>query len=471
MNRPLSWSMRVVFALSTIFAIGTLSAGGVSYILLSKKLYQRLELDVLATAESLAHTASEGGRDDLREQIVALSKSTWDGAALFCFIDGDSGEQIGSLPLKAPFEGSRHLLLGRDFPASAVAGSYRPDTYLAHGIRTRFGWVIVARDEAWVSETGELLALTTALALGAALMLSFALAYAFARRNERRIDRMERVLDNAGAGQLDIRIADRGDDDLAQLAERVDRMLSRLEAGVSAIRQVSTDVAHDLRAPLARLRMRLEALAISPSEEGDLRRELGSALLDIDAISETFDAILRLASFESGTVTLRRDPVDLGALAADVCELLETSAQDAGHRLIFDRAASPVIATGDAELLKQALVNLVDNALRHCPPPALIQVGVTMEDGHAALSVRDDGPGIPPADQARVLQRFVRLDSSRSVTGSGLGLSLVAAIAQLHEGELRLSDNAPGLSVVLVLPAPMAAASRRHPHKSGRRGP
>ena len=458
MNRPLSWSMRLVFALSTIFAIGTLSAGGISYILLSRELYHRLELDVLATAESLAHTAREGGHDDLSEQIVALSKSTWDGAALFGFIDAKTGAQIGSLPLKEPFEGSRHLLLGRDIPASAVSGSYRPDTYLAHGVRTRFGWVIVARDEAWVSETGELLALTTALALGVALLVSSALAYAFARRNEQRIGTMERVLDKAGAGQLDIRIADKGDDDLAQLAARVDRMLSRLEAGVGAIRQVSTDVTHDLRAPLARLRMRLEPLAIAPSGAGDVRREVGSALVDIDAISDTFDAILRLASLESGTIAHRHDPVDLGALAADVCDLLETSAHDAGHTLILEPVCAPVIATGDAELLKQALVNLVDNALRHSPPPARIVVRVAMEQGHATLSVSDDGPGIPAADRARVLQRFVRLDSSRTVPGNGLGLSLVAAIAQLHAGELGLSDNAPGLTVSLILPAAPAAA-------------
>ncbi|MCH5376691.1 MAG: HAMP domain-containing histidine kinase [Planctomycetes bacterium] len=278
------------------------------------------------------------------------------------------------------------------------------------------------------------------------------LAVIIARQNERRIDRMDQVLDDVGEGNLNRRIADNGSDDLAALASRVDRMLDRLEAGVASIRQVSTDVAHDLRAPLARLRMRLEPQALSAEVPTETRHEIGSALMDIDAISATFDAILRLARLQSGMVERRHDPFDLGEMAASVCEILEATAEESGHVLELDIPPTCVDAQGDEDMLSQALTNLMANAIEHCPPPARIRITVGLRGEHPFVMVSDDGPGIPEADRVRVLERFVRLDASRSVPGTGLGLSLVAAIADLHRARLVLEGNAPGLRVSILFP-------------------
>lgn len=452
MSRPLSWSMRFALALSAVFAIGTLSASGLSYVFLSREMHKRLSSDVRSHAETLAQFARNSDLAALDEQITAQMRAIRDGSSLVAFIDAVSGKTIGSLHPKAPFEGERRLVVGKDILDGASAATDRPEAYLAYGVHTDLGWIITARDEAWVTENGEILVQTMTWSLASGLFLSIGLALFIARRNERRIDAMERVLDGVGAGRMHMRIRDPGDDDLAEVASRVDDMLNRLEAGVDAIRQVSTDVAHDLRAPLARLRMRLEPQALSPDLPEEARHEIGSALIDLDAISATFDAILRLARLQTGTAEHRSVPVDLVHVAAEVIDLLGPSAQDAGHTLTARLPASPVIVTGDADLLTQALTNLIDNALRYCPPPANVTVEVAVPDRQPVLAVSDDGPGIAEGDRNRVLERFVRLEPSRSVAGTGLGLSLVAAIAALHGAALALADNEPGLRVSLTFP-------------------
>lgn len=453
MRRPLSWSMRFALALSAVFVIGTLIAGGLSYLFLSREMTARLSADVRSGAESLARIAATGDRTDLEEQILAQVRSSRDGASLFAFVDAATGRTIGSLHLDAPFEGERRLRVGQDIPASDLSGTDRPEAYLAYGITTDLGWIVAARDEVWVAESGEILIQTTAWSLLLAALLSMGLAVVIARRNERRIDRMDRVLDEVGAGRLDRRIGDAGSDDLAALAARVDRMLDRLEAGVASIRQVSTDVAHDLRAPLGRLRMRLEPQALSAEVPPATRHEIGSALIDIDAISASFDAILRLARLQSGTVQRHDDTVDLADLARSVHDVLMATAEERGHRLDLDLPFAPVEVQGDEDMLFQALANLVANAIDHCPPPARIRITVGLHGARPVLAVSDDGPGIPEPDRARVLERFVRLDASRSIPGTGLGLSLVAAIAALHGATLVLGDNRPGLRVAMTFPA------------------
>jgi len=170
MRRPLSWSMRFALALSAVFAIGTLSAGGLSYLFLSREMSQRLLADVRSSAESLARIASTGDRTDLDEEIRAQVRSSRNGASLFAFVDAASGQTTGSLRLSAPFEGARRLLVGRDIPAGAPKQADSAEAYLAFGIRTEPGWVIAARDEAWVSENGEILVQTTASSLALAMV-------------------------------------------------------------------------------------------------------------------------------------------------------------------------------------------------------------------------------------------------------------------------------------------------------------
>jgi signal transduction histidine kinase len=243
-----------------------------------------------------------------------------------------------------------------------------------------------------------------------------------------------------------------GDDDLSRLALTLNRMLDRIGLLMDSLRQVTSDVAHDLRTPLNRLRQRLERSAL---EAGDPlhRAEIEGALRDVDAILATFAALLRISEIEAGARRAAFRRVDLQALSRAVAEDFGPAAEDTGHRLSFEDGP-PVWVEGDAELLTQMTVNLVENALRHTPQGCTVRLSVAVRAGQPALTVADDGPGVPDAERARLFDRFYRLERSRSTAGSGLGLALVEAVARLHRGEASLADGKPGLEARVEFPAP-----------------
>jgi len=224
-------------------------------------------------------------------------------------------------------------------------------------------------------------------------------------------------------------------------------MLDRISALMESLRQVSNDVAHDLRTPLTRLRQKLEArLAGAPDPA------IESALSDLDAILETFAALLRIAQIEGGARRAAFRPTDLAGLGRTVVEAFAPSAEDATQTLSL-QATGPSVVDGDPELLTQMLVNLVENALRHAGDGASICVTVRENGPDVTLVVADDGPGVPDHEREKLFDRFYRLERSRSTPGSGLGLALVAAVAKLHGAEVRLIDAAPGLEARVTFPA------------------
>jgi signal transduction histidine kinase len=281
------------------------------------------------------------------------------------------------------------------------------------------------------------------------LVLGAGGGYALSRAVQRRFAEMSAAAQGIIDGDLARRIPVSGaGDDLDSLAATFNRMLDRIAALMDSLRQVSSDVAHDLRTPLTRLRQRLEAgMAM-----GDLEAQAGAmegALADLDAILDTFAALLRIAQIEGGARRSAFRPVDLAEVAAAVVEAFAPSAEEGRRSLSLERRASPVVE-GDRELLTQMLVNLVDNALTHTPSGSAVQVIVGATGDHPVLAVRDDGPGVPPEARESLFDRFVRLERSRSTPGNGLGLALVAAVARLHGASVELRDAAPGLNVVVT---------------------
>ncbi len=270
----------------------------------------------------------------------------------------------------------------------------------------------------------------------------YGLGYGVHRRLAAMTGAAEAIIDGDFARRIPVRGSH---DDLDRLALTFNRMLDRIATLMESLRQVSTDIAHDLRTPLTRLRQRLEASrGIRSGAEQDA--VTASALDDLDAILDTFAALLRIAQIEGGARRAAFRTVDLARLAETVVQDFAPSAEDAGQRLRL-RADDPVTVEGDRELLTQMLVNLVENALRHAGSQAQVEVGVERLARGAVVSVRDDGPGVPPAERERVFDRFYRLERSRSTPGSGLGLALVAAVARLHGAVVSLADAAPGLDV------------------------
>lgn len=456
MITPLSSSVRFALVVSALFALLAMIAGGATYVMQTRAMANQLAEDVKGLTAGLAQIAGQGDRQDLIEQTAALSGSVGDGSLIAVFVETATGQSFGNARLHVSVDGARELVVGRDVTLRDAA-SDPPGSYFAYAQRTPLGTVLVGKDDGPLIENQRILLTTMSWGLGLALLASIGLALVIARLNEVRIARISKVLDAVGAGAYDQRIGPMGHDDLGHLAGVVDRTLDRLASGIDAIRQVSTDVAHDLRAPLARLRIRLEPLALSGDIPAGAKHEVGTALAEIDSISSTFDAILRLARFESGSVQVVREAVDLVPLLEQVRELFETTAER-GCVITLDVPATSVICLCDRSLVVQAVVNLVHNSVHHCPAPVHIKLALASRGDDSVISVSDDGPGIPAADRERVLKRFVRLDASRRTPGTGLGLSLVAAIVALHGGRLELHDNAPGLRVDMHLLAATAVS-------------
>jgi signal transduction histidine kinase len=288
------------------------------------------------------------------------------------------------------------------------------------------------------------------------LVLGLAGGLFVTRRVLRRVDAMTETTRTIMAGDLGERLPVAGTgDELDRLAENLNVMLERIEALMHGLKEVSDNIAHDLKTPLTRLRNRTEQALRSAKNEGEYRAALESTIEESDSLIATFNALLMIASAESGQARDNMTEFDAAEIANDIGELYEPLAEEKGIALKVEaESAAPV--NGNRELVSQALANLVDNAIKYAEPingaTAEIVVRALSQGDRILLTVSDSGPGIPEADRGHVVERFVRLEQSRSKPGSGLGLSLASAVARLHGGELTLEDNHPGLKSIIALP-------------------
>lgn len=289
-----------------------------------------------------------------------------------------------------------------------------------------------------------------------------------ARRVLRRIDAMtgttRRIMEGDLSGRLPV---GRSGDELDRLADNLNAMLERIETLMTGLKEVSDNIAHDLKTPLTRLRNRAEEALATSGNEADYRAALERTIEESDGLIRTFNALLMIARAESGQVRGNMDNFDAAEVANGIHELYEPLAEDNGMTLRVVTQPAPL--HGNRELISQALANLVENAIKYGRPASPVQppgpemasdaklgeilIEARRDGDTVLLSVTDHGPGIPEADRKHAIERFVRLEASRTQPGSGLGLSLASAVATLHRGELRLSDAEPGLRATLAIPA------------------
>ncbi len=270
-----------------------------------------------------------------------------------------------------------------------------------------------------------------------------------------RVDAMSAAARRIMAGDLDRRLETTGaGDELDRLADNLNAMLARIGQLMTGLREVSENIAHDLKTPLTRLRNRAEELSRDGSNLEETRAGLRAIIEESDGLIGVFEALLTIARAEAGQGGDNLVEIDVGGIAANIVELYEPLAEEQGARLRSDLEPG-LVARGNRELLGQALVNLVDNALKYGVggKERTVLVSTRRIGQSIEICIADHGPGVPPQDRERVIGRFARLDNSRSFPGSGLGLSLVAAVARLHHGSLRLEDNEPGLRAVVSLPS------------------
>lgn len=436
-------SFRLALGVTLFILTVLILASGVGYIQMQAQLTARQDARVTEVFAAIRQTSLQGDEGDLIEAVNARITASPDQATAYLLKDAAGTVLAGNIRDIAlapgwstvPAEG---LGVATDYPYrmfSGQAGGYDLAIGLTNAdlddlreiVLGAFGWAAV-------------FALLGTMAAGAVL----------AARVQRRLSLAEAAAARVAQGDLSARlpVSGRGDD-LDHISTAINLSLVRLESAVEAMRQVSADIAHDLRTPLNRLRIRIESAAETAARGEPVEEDLAEAIAESDRINDTFSALLRIAQIEAGARREHFAALDLSTLMRDVAEVYGEVAEDAGQVLRLEVPAAAWIS-GDRELLTQSLANLIENAIRHCPPGNTITCAVRGTTEQVIAAISDSGPGIPMGERDKVLRRLYRLEKSRTTEGTGLGLALVKAVADLHGADLLLGDAEPGLRVELV---------------------
>jgi signal transduction histidine kinase len=444
-------SFRLAAIYLLLFTLSTLALGVMVYALVRREILADFDDRITEESDALQSVFKEQGRDALAQLINARESG---GGALKYGLESPDGRQLAgdlSLPSSAlagpqgswvempeaegnePREASSETVRGyisrlSDGSVLIVGDEERRADDALRGVMAAFGWAVGA---------------TIALGVAGGLWLSAQFL--------RRIDAMRLAAQGIMAGQWSRRIPlSPVDDDLSALARTFNRLFDRIEKLLLANKHVSADIAHDLRKPIAGILRRLEAARREDASSAAVRGAIDAAVAEIEGVFEMFSALLRIGQIEAGARLTAFQPIDLARIARDAVDTLQPAAEEQGKALVF-RLRTELPMSGDRELLTQMIANLLDNALRHTPEGARIEVVGERTRHGVSLLVADNGAGVAPKDLTAIFG-FYRADASPALSGSGLGLALVAAIADLHGLGCSASDNHPGLRVTLATP-------------------
>jgi signal transduction histidine kinase len=407
-----------------------------------------MALVLRSEAFQLADFHRRTGLSGLADQIARRMNFRTRGPIYYLLQAPNQRVVVGNLPGMPPVDGVIDFVPQADTPAPDLEGQQAKLT--GFGLTLPDGsFLLVAQDAARLADMQHAIVRAFAWAGGLTLLLAVAGGAFLANAFLGRIDTITRTSRAIMEGDLSARIPERGtQDEIDQLIISLNDMLARIQQLMDGLRQVSSDIAHDLRTPLGRLRQHLEDARDRATTTDDYEAATEAAIDEADGLLETFSALLRIAQVEAGAQKSAFTDVDLSALAQSIGDAYEPSAEDSGHRLDID-VDDGVHLTGDRQLLAQMISNLVENALRHTPAGSTVTLALRKAGTRFEIELADNGPGIPEAERAKVFDRFYRLDRSRSTAGSGLGLAMVKAIAGLHGLSIRLEDRTPGLGVVV----------------------
>ena len=454
--------LRIALIYLGLFGASTLVLVGIIYWSTTESVTRQIDATIDAEIRGLAEQYQQRGLAGLVESIRRRSASGDGERGLYLLVDRRLTPLAGNLsrwpdqppdqdgwvtfPLEFPEAEGGGLNFGRarlfdlgDRLRLLVGHDVRERTRVAHFIRETLAWGIAA---------------IIALSVIAGLLMSRSLL--------RDIERINATAREIMAGDLSRRITVSGrDDEFDQLSANLNAMLERIEQLMEGMKQVSDNIAHDLRGPLTRLRSRLEVALMEARSDADYRAAIELGIEEADQLLQTFRSLLSIARAESGAPSETFEELDLADLVRDAGELFEPLAEQRSLTLEVEIEAVASI-WADRHLLFQAVSNLLDNAVKFAPEGSRVGLRLVLDGAAAEIAVSDRGPGIPVEARARVLERFTRLESSRSTPGSGLGLALVSAVAGLHGGRLALEDNDPGLLARLILPPdkPQGGAKR-----------
>ncbi|MBZ9892683.1 HAMP domain-containing histidine kinase [Mesorhizobium sp. BR1-1-3] len=442
-----STPFRLALTFAFLFVLAFVLSGAIVYQMMSADLAERLDDTIKETYAVVAATYAENDLKELVETVGSHSLRSLKKEQLFSLTDATGNRLAGNFTAAGLPDG--FSMFDTEMPGVPPGAEYRAYSGPVGGNTLTVAFSL--------SETEELERIVL-MSFGWGTLIITGLAVAggalLASRVQRRLDGIAATMVDVSHGRLDTRIPLTGKgDDIDIVSSQVNAALDRLSALVEGMKQVSANIAHDLKTPLNRLQMILDTASEKNLSGWKIAAELAEAHAESLQINETFDALLRIAQIEAGARRARFTDVDLGEVLQTIAEIYADVAEDDGKSLSL---AQPQETTdrihGDRELLTQMFANLVENALRHCPSGTTIKLSVARQGERVVAGVADNGPGIPAAEREKVFQRLYRLDHSRSTSGSGLGLSLVRAIADLHGASITLEDCRPGLAVVVRFP-------------------
>lgn len=445
-----SLSFRLAMTYVGLFAASLLLVLGSFYIVVIYLPLEATKAEVQREARDLQNIYIVDGTQALVSRLRARARGPNQRKAFHAFIDGKGHVVSATLPSwpRKPFQGWWRLeaddyLEGDeiDYEALTLEHSFKDGARL-----------LVGRDIEDISTIEKVLASGTLVILTAALTVGLLGGGLMSLAIGRRIDAVSATARRVMAGDLSQRVPVRDSgDDFDRLAETLNLMLARIEDALEAVRRVSDSVAHELRTPLARLKADLEDAAGEGHE-----RQLASAISEADRLEKIFDAVLRIARIEAGRHDVVKRPVNLSALLEDAIDYYRPAAEERAIALV-STVQPDLVISADADLIFQAMANLIDNAIKYTPAGGNIALTATTYAGNVVISLSDSGPGISPEHRSRVTERFYRTPLAAGFPGAGLGLSLVAAVAAMQDSELAFESAAPGLCVRWTMPATISS--------------
>jgi signal transduction histidine kinase len=436
-NRSWSIGARLAALYALLFAVSTLLLGATSLYLIDAALENQIDGRIAAEVDNLALISKSGSEKAL---IAAIKQRIGRERALkYQLEDGNGKTLAGDLEVTKPMVGWFDFGLVEAGPEDA------PDQFRAFGAKLGGSFLVVAEDTDELENLWRTLVGTYASVGLAAGVLASCGGVWLSRMYLRKLEAFATAARAVTAGDFAQRMPImQSGDGFDSLSRSLNMMLDRNKELLERQRQITSDIAHDIRTPLTRLRQKLERSQAQKTQEFP-----SGAIEDTDEILELMTSLLRIAEIEEGARKQNFKTVDLAAIARRVEDIYAPSFEE--HGKVLSLAADvQVLVQGDAELLTQLLVNLVENALHHTPRRTEVVLATSVSNGAALLSVSDNGPGIPKGEEHKILERFYRLDRSRTTRGTGLGLNLVKAIADLHGAELAITNLSPGLRVNLI---------------------
>ena len=448
---PLKTSaFRLALGYGVIFTLGVGVLLGAIYLLTNTVLANELDAVITAELEGLTDEYRRGGLAALTDELGWRADSWGRTGAVYLLVDANLMKEGGNLA-SWPFNG-----IPRDgWTQFFIAARRGNDEITRHPVRASVMLLpdghrlLVGIDMNQQLQFRSTFRAATLWGIGLTALAGALAGNWLSRRLMRRVQSAAATCDAIVAGDLSRRLPVAGsNDEFDALAQSVNYMVDRLAEKTQMLRATFDSAAHDLRAPLYRLRGRLEEAAREPSADAAVRGGIDAALHDLERVQRTLTTLLQIAQAESGISVANSAPVDLKELALDMAELYEPAARERQLALTV-KVDEDCQVQGNRQLLAQAVANLVENSLKYVPAGGRIELQALRDTDRSQLAVADNGPGIPASERTHVLEPFVRLPGASSASGTGLGLSLVAAIARLHHAQLALEDNAPGLRVVL----------------------